>query len=106
MGFRGCKKVYSVNFGQDRELVGIFYDVVRLCILGEIKFLGLQKNQLNYWEDCYLIVQKFSGDFWMIGFVEDYCKKDRDYLNWDLGMKKWLYVLILDVYKFIVSVCM
>lgn len=102
-GSRGCKKVHSANFGQDRELVGISHDVARLCILGETKFLGLQKNQLNHWEDRYLIAQKFSGDPRMIGLAEDHRKKDRDHLNWDPGMKKRLHALTLDVHKLIVS---
>lgn len=102
-GSRGCKKVHSANFGQDRELVGISHDVARLCILGETKFLGLQKNQLNHWEDRYLIAQKFSGDPRMIGLAEDHRKKDRDHLNWDPGMKKRLHALTLDVHKLIKS---
>jgi hypothetical protein len=100
---RGRRKVHVAHFGQDRELARAAHDAARLCHLGEVAYLALPEDKLNFWEKRGDLATRFREDARMIELADAHWRKDEAGQNWDKDMKGRLRKLASDALNLIVS---
>lgn len=98
---RGKLKIHVAHFGQDRELARAAHDAARLCHSGEVAYLALPEDKLNYWERRCDLATLFRGDARMIKLADEHRRKDEAGQNWDKDMKARLRELASDALNLI-----